>query len=497
MSEHTGLAEASAPYNGFDHVWEALEQARSRRAQARRSVVAFLSHKHRDYEAAKKIREVLRFNSACRIDVFMSEQIPKGDDWQEKIEAAMYESDWFLLLFSGVDDDWSWCHQETGIFRGMTYPKRQRLVVLYPPNVELPKPLHRYQAVKCAPPRRGQPDDLDQFFRELFGEPVFPGFEPINPVFANEDTESRKNAAEKIIEAVGRLVVNTIEPDNIMIVHVPDINEMNPSAFPNGSEILRGSSSLRLFEVGDTGFCWNEFLEVVEESLRLRLEGSLWPAVYEACSESVRRRRIMPIHAIFRAPADQKNYRPILTRIEVTGDNSATFRISFVPAAAASQEDVRHKSVARIFTALNLAHRFRWEIIDPYRNPEHLQAFLDHGRTCSAAQGDAGKAPNGAVGLGKLWDAVRLIEIEAENRGVNDPELLPQDFGPPHEPRVRDMFVAWGEKRRLLEQAARADDVASFAGVLRELDSTNVEFISMASQRLAELVRADAGVQDR
>lgn len=207
MSQHTGLAEAPASYNGFGHVWEAVEQARSRRALARRSIVVFLSHKHRDYEAAKKIREVLRLHSAGKIDVFMSEQIPKGDDWQEKIEEALYGADWFLLLFSGVDDDWSWCHQESGIFRGMTYPKRQRLVVLHPSNVELPRPLHRYQAVKCAPPRRGQPDDLDQFFRELFGKPAYPGFEPINPVFADEDTESRSNAAAKIIEAVGRLVV--------------------------------------------------------------------------------------------------------------------------------------------------------------------------------------------------------------------------------------------------------------------------------------------------
>lgn len=492
MSQHTGLSDTSTPYNDFDHVWEALEKARSIRAHARRSVVAFLSHKHRDYEAAKKIRDVLRVHSAGRIEVFMSEQIPKGDDWQEKIEAALYDSDWFLLLFSGVDDDWSWCHQETGIFRGMTYPKRQRLVVLYPPNVELPKPLQRYQAVKCAPPRRGQPDDLDQFFRDLFGEPAYPGFEPINLVFAKEDSGARQNAAAMIIGAVGRLVVNAIEPDNIMIVHVPDINAMNPAGFPDGSEILPGSSSLRMFEVGDTGFCWKEFLGVLEESLRVRLNESLWPVVYEACSESVRRRRIMPVHAVFRAPADQKNYRPVLTRIEVTGDNSAIFRINFVPAAVSNQADVRHKSVARIFTALNLAHRFRWEIIDPYRNPERLQEFLDHDRACSAVHGNA---PNGAAGLGKLWEAVRLIEIEAQNRGVYDCEKLPQDFGPPNEARVRDMFLVWEEKRQLLEQAARADDIASFAGVLRELDPINVEFVSMTSQRLTELVRADAGNQ--
>ena len=35
-----------------------------------------------------------------------------------------------------------------------------------------------------------------------------------------------------------------------------------------------------------------------------------------------------------------------------------------VQVAAGTQAEVRDKSVARIFTALNLSHRFRWEIID-------------------------------------------------------------------------------------------------------------------------------------
>ena len=53
--------------------------------------------------------------------------------------------------------------------------------------------------------------------------------------------------------------------------------------------------------------------------------------------------------------------------IDFTGDNSATFTITFVQVAAGTQAEVRDKSVARIFTALNLSHRSRWEIIDRRR----------------------------------------------------------------------------------------------------------------------------------
>jgi hypothetical protein len=89
-------------------------------------------------------------------------------------------------------------------------------------------------------------------------------------------------------------------------------------------------------------------------------------------------------------------------------------------------------------------------------------------------------------------EMIRLIEVEAQNRGVYDPQALPCDFGSTAEDRVRQMFPLWWERRHRLEQAAAAGSVAGFASILRELDPTNVEFISLACQRLGELVRADA-----
>ena len=208
-----GLSDAPAPYQAKPNgahpvdVIPALKEEKSRRARERNLIRVFLSHKKKDFKAANQIREVLRIQSAGHIEVFMSENITKGDDWQGKIEQALYESDWFILLYSGVDDDWAWCHHEAGIFRGMVYPDADRLVVLYPPNVELPDPLKKYQAVKCQPPQPDQPDELDLFFKEIFGKPPYPGLPPINSVFANEACATRQDAAEKIVQAVGFLVV--------------------------------------------------------------------------------------------------------------------------------------------------------------------------------------------------------------------------------------------------------------------------------------------------
>jgi hypothetical protein len=472
----------------LDDACSAILLAKAEHAKTRKYIQVFLSHKQKDYKAAEQIREVLRINSAGRINVFLSENIAKGDDWQDEIEKELHRSDWFLLLFAGQDDDWSWCHHEAGIFRGMMYPDADRVVVFYPPNVALPDPLKKYQAVKCEPPRADQPDDLDRFFKEIFGKPPYPGHDPINPVFAYEAAGSRRDAANRIIQAIGCLVVEAMAPEYVMIVHVPDVSQLGPVGFPEGTCIRRGSGAMSLFELGDKGFAWREFLDRLEPDLQGGLSQSFWPAIYQACAKCVKSRRLVSTHTVLRSPLDGRHYMPVLSRVDITGDNSASFHVTFVQVAAGTQATVRDKSVARIFTALNLAHRFRWEIIDRYSDQNRLEAFIEH-HARSTTHG--GNGANGGSGLGAVWEAIRLIETESLNRGVYDEDALPADFGPA-EGRVRAMFPLWHAKRAVLERAAADGDVATFARALTELNPVNVEFISLAAQRLSELVRADA-----
>ena len=205
--------------------------------------------------------------------------------------------------------------------------------------------------------------------------------------------------------------------------------------------------------------------------------------------------RVAPTYALFRSPVDGHHYLPVINRVDITGDNSATFSISFVQTAAGTQTNVRERSVARMFTALNMSHRFRWEIIDPYKDTARLQDFVAH--RAQTLQGDGhGDAGNGSAGLTTVWEAINLLEIESRNRGVNDRDALPADFGPNAQTRVRAMFDHWAMMRERLQEAARAGDVPAFAAVLKELDPISVEFISLASQRLGELVRADAYQRD-
>jgi hypothetical protein len=159
---------------------------------------------------------------------------------------------------------------------------------------------------------------------------------------------------------------------------------------------LAGSHGLRLFDVGyDGDFPWLEFLDALSQELRTYLEDAFWGAILTACSESIKTRRLASTHAILRSPVDGRNYVPVFNRVEISGNNNAAFHITFVQVAAGTQAVVRDKSVARIFTALNLAHRFRWEIIDPYSDVERLRQWLESHAKSAGQRGNDAKAANG------------------------------------------------------------------------------------------------------
>jgi hypothetical protein len=170
----------------------AATEAKARRALQRGRINIFLSHKHKDLKAVQEIRKVILDAGGDRLGVFMSENITKGEEWQDEIEKALFDSDWFLLIFTGTDDkDWSWCHHEAGIFRGMNHLSAKRIVVFYPPpNVKLPEPLKKYQSVKC---QKEQYDDIYRFFENVFGAEPYPNFGSINKFFA-----TRIHAAESL-----------------------------------------------------------------------------------------------------------------------------------------------------------------------------------------------------------------------------------------------------------------------------------------------------------
>lgn len=66
----------------------------------------FLSHKSQHASAAKALRDALSIVFG-RDEIFLAEEIKKGDDWRVKIDRALGQAKCFILLYTDPQLDWS------------------------------------------------------------------------------------------------------------------------------------------------------------------------------------------------------------------------------------------------------------------------------------------------------------------------------------------------------------------------------------------------------
>lgn len=123
----------------------------------------FISHKSQDAEMARRLKAVLS-SHAPKVNVFLSEEIPPGDHWHDRIEEALRATHWFLLLYTSSDHNWGWCLYEAGLFDGSCTPgdpDRRRICMHHPDE---PPPAQFATRQSSFVDRAGVKDFLKTFF---------------------------------------------------------------------------------------------------------------------------------------------------------------------------------------------------------------------------------------------------------------------------------------------------------------------------------------------
>ena len=215
----------------------------------------------------------------------MAEDIERGSAWQQEIESQLYKSDWFLLIFSGVDeDDWSWCHHEAGLFCDG-----------YPTSIGSSSCIRRTSTclARCrnirpsnARWRDGKSEDVDRFFEDLFGAEPYPGFSRSTPSSPTRRT-ARQEAAAKIIQAVGRLVVEDRAGGGGPCAErrsAADLDRL-PGRHPHQAGVRARCACSSSANTGTPVARLSQ--DRLEPALQERPAQSLWPAIYQACAKSV------------------------------------------------------------------------------------------------------------------------------------------------------------------------------------------------------------------
>jgi hypothetical protein len=92
--------------------------------------------------------QVIETASQGQIDVFISEDIPRGNEWRPAVEKHLRDGQSLFLIYGAPYEDWSWCFYEAGYFAAVNPSSSDRQIYcLIRPDVTPPSPLSHLQMV--------------------------------------------------------------------------------------------------------------------------------------------------------------------------------------------------------------------------------------------------------------------------------------------------------------------------------------------------------------
>ena len=320
---------------------------------------------------------------------------------------------WFLLLLPDSADDWGWQLYEAGIFRGSMLPG-DRLICLHHPDVQLAPQLKDYQAVPA------KQDAVIKFLDDILVQPdAVPGMDPLN-----KNARELADLAGDIVSAFDNLsAVETVWFGNFVELAVDNAEKLTRAEDLNRARIITRQGVEELFgRQRGVDQTWG--------ALTSDLEGSTdtaWITELVDVIRSVAKGGLPPSMEATFAGANGgagKQFRPRLTSVKKKDGSIECFHISFIEVLGRGTAGEEPAGMRSLQTAMRLAYRFRWEIIEPYRYKARL-AIKD---------------------IQTIENILERLEREAQFHGLLDRGILCSQFGPDAH-AVDEMYTQWEEIR--------------------------------------------------
>jgi hypothetical protein len=422
----------------------------------------FISHKHEYEPAARAIKSTLSKWGAKNVKVFISEEIPPGEDWFKWIQDRLAESNILLLLFTEPTLSWDWCLYEAGLFQHIDGTDFRRVICLHSPQTDPPRPLKHLQAV------RAEPEKVKEFLKTLYGATTLTGQSaPINPAVA-EDDEELAAEAQKICRYFGPIGKRKTHFNKFLRLRVRNPAALGPASIPDEAAVESNATSLEIFGLAEGIWRWRDLVEAqARRSGDARWLDELVAAIHLASQN----RLFMPIQAKYCAGRGEA-YRPVLMRADAEADGSMTFHVLFVDEVAGSVDELP-LPLATMLTALWMGTRFRFEVIERCLDALRKARAGDDVPACEAVK-----------------RAMLNIEKESQSRGAElSRESLTALFADAGErAEIGSLYERWYPIRKAMFDAMERHSVGDVERQILALRRLNARFMALASARLHELM---------
>ena len=450
----------------------------------------FLSHKTEHAAAAQALAAALGI-VLPRDEIFLAEEIRKGDDWRANVDQALADAKCFVLLYTDVRLDWSWCFFEAGSFAALPPGKPRRpIYCLHPPDVPPPSPLAHLQAV------RATPEDLEEWVRNALCPAVGCQRQPST----GELTAAIKQI-ETLIKGTSLVKERVLKP-SIWI----DPPWPGPGDQPNWNDVTAIANvdfasaivSIDAESARDLGFANPPTNAKLLPFLREIASDAQWAddrvefwisKFFESLLEGAKERLDFQEAAYFRHESG-RIFRPVV--VSYAKNSSGTIcrlRVLFASAFVSPLTD-NPSEVQRLSDGIRLAVRTRLEVVDPYRG---RMSEVYRAKVLSSLPRDA-IARSNPVGS-RVVQALEAIWEEAMAHGLRPGGPAPRLFDDEDQHKyeaLREHAVNVWERLRVTAPAEDQKGTGEYPeseGLLAELDQSLQTYLDLALPRLRVLLK--------
>jgi TIR domain len=439
----------------------------------------FLSHKSQHASAANDLVDALSIVFGSD-EVFLAEDIKKGDEWRADIDRALAEAKCFILLYSDPRLDWSWCFYEAGAFAKMGRP----IFCLHPVDVAPPSPLANLQTIMATP------EQLETWIRN-----------DLCPIKGCQQPSNKKispsiEKIEKLIKDTGPVQEKILKPFIWIELPGDEPNWYDESALSNYFSCaivsIDPDSAMQL------GFASPPIGKQLLPFLRELACDADWSddrvefwitKFFESLRDAAKERLHFQEAAYFRHESGRILRPVVVSYAKNSSGTKCRLRVIFASELGAPLTD--SPSLAqRLSVGIRLAVRTRLEVLEPFLG--HMsQVHRDKILSTSPRDAVARRNPVG----GRVIEALDAIWQEAMAHGIRADEPPPRLFEEPAQreyEELRDRAVdSWqGLKKTAQEEDQKGTgEYPESERLLAELDKCNQAYLDLSLPRLREVLR--------
>jgi hypothetical protein len=427
----------------------------------------FVSHKRKDRVAAEKIRSALSLYGGTNLEVFVSERIEAGVDWNKQILGNLQKADWLLLLYTDPSEEWDWCLFEAGFFAGCAKNGQCRLTCLHTVEVPPPMPLQRWQSVPVT----------DGTMMENFLKDLYSG---INTELINSPTMLR-NLADTIAGAFSVEVRRKIEThwhtEYVTIsMNKAQIEELQKTVkVPAGALCgTKEGESINIFGVG-SGQCTMENLEL---GLHPHYKEMWLKSLAETLRTVTLKKWPVPRIPVLYSPSSQKDYHVTLHCVDHFSDGSLEFYLLFVEKTPEAQEE-QGRQLQSLGNMLRLGRAFRWKILTKFHR--ELSVLKQRKSSQNEIEGC----------FERLNWSINWVIGESQRLDILTPDDVLDIFedGEVKKELRKTLENVWPDLIRIMREGIANTDIDKVLNALTEMLRANKQYMIHAAGRYKELLK--------